>query len=165
MYRSLHVFSRHTIFQAVEDLTKEDDDDEGALPIKRSKHFDKKDASAKTAKSNGTNSLSKAKASPKPAAAQKAPAGKAAAKKTSAEKAKPSAKKAPKGRKAVVIDDDSDDDFQVTRLVSLRTCHAPVEASKAVLLAFKMPATPDPWYRFSAKVKLSGFAGAHEQVG
>ena len=65
-----------------------------------------------------------------------------------------------------MIDDDSDDDFQVlTRLVSLCTCHAPVEAFKAVLLAFKMPATPDPWYRFSAKVKLSGFAGAHEQVG
>lgn len=99
--------------QAVQDLTKDDDEDE-PLPVKRSKHFDNKDASAaKTARSSASGSTSKIKSSPKPAAAQKASAEKAAEKRTSAQKAKPGAKKATKGRKAAVIEDDSDHDFEV----------------------------------------------------
>lgn len=98
--------------QDVEDLTKDDEDD--ALPVKRSKHFAGKDASAaKTTRINVASSASKTKTSSKPAAAQKASAEKPAAKKGSAEKAKPSTKKATKARKAAVIEDDSDDDFEV----------------------------------------------------
>ncbi|DBA97121.1 TPA: hypothetical protein ACH3X1_014891 [Trebouxia sp. C0004] len=100
----------------VEDLTQ----DEETLPVKRIKHFADKDASApkaarESAASTGTKRKSPAKPAAAKAAVDKAAAGKAAAPKvTKASPAeKKSAKPAGKGRKAVVLDDDSDDDFQM----------------------------------------------------
>ncbi len=98
-------------------MTKDGD----ALPVKRSKHFADKDTSAKTvAKESGASTGSKLKSPAKPAAAKPVPAkavkgSPAAAKATTASPAdKKPGKAAGRGRKAIVIDDDSDDDFQVT---------------------------------------------------
>ncbi|DBB08930.1 TPA: hypothetical protein ACH3X3_007571 [Trebouxia sp. C0006] len=100
----------------VEDLTQ----DEEILPVKRSKHFADKDVSAfkaarESAASTGTKRKSPAKPAAAKAAVEKAAAAKAAAPK--AAKASPaekkSAKPAGKGRKAIVLDDNSDDDFQM----------------------------------------------------
>ena len=100
----------------MEDLTQ----DEEILPGKRSKHFADKDVSAfKAARDSAASTGTKRKSPAKPAAAkaavEKAAAAKAAAPK--AAKASPaetkSAKPAGKGRKAIVLDDNSDDDFQV----------------------------------------------------
>ncbi|DBA70377.1 hypothetical protein WJX79_010688 [Trebouxia sp. C0005] len=100
----------------VEDLTQ----DEETLPVKRSKHLADKDASApkaarESAASTGTKRKSPAKPAAAKAAVEKAAAAKAATPKaTKASSAeKKSAKPAGKGRKAIVLDDDSDDDFQM----------------------------------------------------
>ena len=104
--------------QEVEDLTQ----DEDALPVKRSKHFAGKDVSAsKTPKAgdaaNGTKRKSPAKAEvAKPATA------KAAKSSPSAAKAGKASTKGGKGRRTIVLDDDSDDDFQVWSVqLQLRT--------------------------------------------
>jgi len=113
--------------QDVEDLTQ----DEETLPLKRSKHFADKDASApkaarESAASTGTKRKSPAKPAAAKAAIEKAAAAKAAAPK--ATKASPaekkSAKPAGKGRKAIVLDDDSDDDFQVCLLLCKSPGHS-----------------------------------------
>lgn len=104
------------LHQDVEDLTHDDE----VLPVKRSKHFVDKDASApKAARESAASTGSKRKSPGKPAAAvpvvqQRATATASDAKANKGSPAgKKSAKAAGKGRKAVVIDDDSDDDFQV----------------------------------------------------
>ncbi len=116
--------------QDVEDLTQ----DEETLPLKRSKHFADKDASApkaarESAASTGTKRKSPAKPAAAKAAIEKAAAAKAAAPK--ATKASPaeqkSAKPAGKGRKAIVLDDDSDDDFQVCLAVMQVTRTQPIQ--------------------------------------
>jgi septal ring-binding cell division protein DamX len=116
--------------QDVEDLTQ----DEETLPVKRSKHFADKDASApkaarESAASTGTKRKSPAKPAAAKAAIEKAAAAKAAAPK--ATKASPaekkSAKPAGKGRKAIVLDDDSDDDFQVCLAVMQVTRTQPIQ--------------------------------------
>lgn len=88
------------------------------LPVKRSKHFADNASVPKAAKEGVPSIGSKRKSPAKPAAA-KTDAGKSdAAKPVSATAAKSALankkleKSAPKGRKAIVIDD-SDDDFQV----------------------------------------------------
>ena len=99
--------------QDVEDLTHDDDE---VLLVKRSKHFADKNASApKAARESAASTGSKRKSPGKPAAA--VPVAEKRATARASNKASPagkkSAKPAGKGRKAVVIDDDSDDDFQV----------------------------------------------------
>ena len=85
-------------------MTKDDDE---TLPVKRSKHFATKDASApKAAKVTSASAVSKPK-SPKPAAISNA--------KTSAKKAVQ--RPASKAKKTIVLDsdsDDGDDDFQAS---------------------------------------------------
>ena len=86
--------------------------------MKRSKHFVDKDASApKAARESAASTGSKRKSPVKPAAAVVEQRATATASDAKANKASPagkkSAKAAGKGRKAVVLDDDSDDDFQV----------------------------------------------------
>ena len=97
------------LLQEVEDLTQDDD----ALPVKRSKHFADKDVSAsKSGKESAASTGTKRKSPSKPEAAKPATA-KAAKASPAAKKADKSSGKDGKGRKTIVLDDDSDDDFQV----------------------------------------------------
>lgn len=95
----------------MEDLTKDDAEDDH-LPVKRSKHFTGKEAAAFKAEARNSSTAKASKA--------KSPAKPPADRKRSAEKAfgtKISEKKASRARKAIIIDDDSDDDFEVRGLL------------------------------------------------
>ena len=94
-------------------MTKDDDQ---ALPVKRSRHFADKDASAaKQAKESSASAASK----------RKSPAKPAAAKSTKASPAKKVAQKpASKSKKAIVLDSDDEDDdgdFQASYACVLST--------------------------------------------
>lgn len=91
----------------MEDLTKDDDDE--TLPVKRSKHFADKDASApKAARVTSATTASKRTSPAKPASTSSAKASPVK---------KPAQKTARKVKKTIVLDsdsDDGDDDFQAS---------------------------------------------------
>ena len=95
--------------QDVEDHTNDDED----LPVKRSKHFADKNVPPRKAVGESASAGSKRKSPAKSVAAEPSIAKAAKALPTSKKPKEKAEKAAGKGRKTIVIDDDSDDDFQV----------------------------------------------------
>ena len=95
--------------QEIEDLTQDDN----ALPVKRSKHFAGKDVSASKSPKAGDATIGNKRKSPAKAEAAKPAAAKAAKASPAPPKAGKPSTKGGKGRKTIVLDDDSDDDFRV----------------------------------------------------